>query len=154
MRYLSVYTSSDSSCAHKHYLHTLQEPEPNSGWYIAEGADALDGTSGAGWDTESAKFWVHKLGNLCVLNNSQNSAISNRSFAHKKALLFSAPMDRGIAAGLTAVGLNNIDVFNLAALQERQRELLEGLANRWGVGEAWRAKQSTRGTGPGKMQKL
>ena len=129
------------------YLYILQDPASDSGWYAAEGPDG-----GAGWDPESAKLWVHKLGNLCVLNTSQNSANSNRSFSDKKTLLFCAPMDRGIAAGLTAIGLNNYTVFNLAALQRRQAELLDGLGDRWGVGDAWRGKQSTRGTGPGKKQ--
>ena len=35
------------------------------------------------WSDEERGLWVHRLGNLCLLNGKKNSAASNRDFAEK-----------------------------------------------------------------------
>lgn len=102
-----------------------QNPALESDWYKPEGP---------GWTPATAKRWVHKLGNLCVLNVSQNSAVSNSNFSDKKALLFDEPMRQGLAAGLSAFSLDRVDVWNLAALEIRHGLLVQHLADRWGFG--------------------
>lgn len=88
---------------------------------------------------------MHKLGNLCILNVTQNSGVSNSSFRDKKAKLFDEPMQRGLAVGLSAFALDKVDVWNLDALQTRHALLVQYLADRWGFGIEWTAWQGAGG---------
>ena len=114
----------------------VQNPALESDWYKSDGA---------GWTETTAKPWLHKLCNLCVLNVSQNSGVSNSSFSDKKRLLFDEPMRRGQAAGLSAFSLDKVDVWNLAALKNRHALLVQGLADRWGFGTEWRGMHAAQG---------
>lgn len=106
----------------------VQNPAPESDWYEE---------TGPGWSEMTARRWVHKLGNLCILNVAQNSGVSNSSFSNKKAILFGEPMARGLAAGLSAFGLADVAVWDPTALRQRHAFLIRGLATRWGVQDIW-----------------
>ena len=118
----------------------VQHPAPESDWFKPEGA---------GWTEGTAKPWLHKLGNLCILNVSQNSGGSNSSFSDKKRLMFEEPLRQGLAAGLSAFGLDRVGIWNLKALTDRHALLVQYLADRWGFGAEWAALNNTRGNDDG-----
>ena len=89
-----------------------QQPRPDSDWVT--------------WvPIEQERLgWVHRLGNLALLNRRKNSAASNYDFARKKRAYFSK--DGACAFPLTTKVLQE-DLWNTAVLQARQTSLL-GLA--------------------------
>lgn len=88
-----------------------------------------------------------QVGQSCILNVTQNSAVGNSSFSEKKKTLFDEPMRQGLAAGLSAFGLADVERWDLEALKKRHAYLVRGLADRWGIGKEWDAMEATRGSG-------
>ncbi len=118
----------------------MQTPDPGSDWCKPEDQN------GAGWTEETTKVWLHRLGNLCVLNTTHNSAARNKSFSIKKEVLFGEPMVKGLAPGLTAFSLSQVPVWNPAAVKSRQADLLNCLAVRWEFKQGWASMQSDPST--------
>lgn len=72
--------------------------------------------------------WVHRLGNLLLLNQRKNSSASNYDFERKKAAYFSR---RGVSPFPLTTHAINYSVWTEDVLQERQRMMLEKLKQTW-----------------------
>ena len=91
--------------------------------------------------------WLHRLGNLCAVSGGKNPELSNKDFDVKKERLYSQSAIQGYSAGLTAMGLAKIDVWNEEAVKNRQDDYLEMLSVRWGA-PSWKSLQASKGKGP------
>ena len=117
------YSGWEGSCTLEHIL--PQTPDRAD-------ADWLEREPGAGpWSLDQHKKCLNKLGNLCLLNQSDNSKVSNRGFSDKLATLKG---DHGIITSSgTAQTLQGLDKWDHAAYLKRHESLLNLLADRWNI---------------------
>lgn len=83
-----------------------------------------------GWNAQSQQVWLHRLGNLALLNGSDNSSLGNVSFSEKVAKM----QKLGHASSWTIEDLlkhHQHGVWNKEAIQSRHTRLLEMLHTRW-----------------------
>ena len=83
-----------------------------------------------GWNNHSQAQWLHRLGNLALLNDSDNSSLGNVSF-REKVLKMQA---FGHASSWTIKDLlehHKDRAWDQAAVQSRHTRLLEMLRSRW-----------------------
>ena len=112
---------SDASASFEYEVVTVehvmpQQPAPNSQWIV--------------WvpDTGARQQWVHRLGNLVLLNRKKNSAASNRDFAYKKTAYF---RKNGVCPFPLTTQVLTHDAWTADVMQERQDELLAKLEAHW-----------------------
>lgn len=82
------------------------------------------------WNVQNQKQWLHRLGNLALLNGSDNSSLGNVSFSQKVAKM----QKLGHASSWTIEDLlkhHKHGVWNKEAIQSRHTRLLEMLRTRW-----------------------
>lgn len=85
-----------------------------------------------GWTDVTHKHCVHKLGNLCLLNRPDNSAVSNKSFTDKLAILKAGSLNGALITSLgTAFFLKNVTCCDEASLKARQAAMMRTLYIRW-----------------------
>ncbi len=114
---------SDGSATYDHGIisieHVLpQNPHADSKWYE--------------WfpDQDLRDRWVHRLGNLLLLNHKKNSSASNYEFEKKKKSYF---MKGGVSPfPLTTQAVSETG-WTVAVLERRQKELLDKLKQTWRV---------------------
>jgi hypothetical protein len=95
-----------------------QRPRPDSEWSRS-------------FTEDEHAYWVHKLGNLVLLDRKKNSEAQNYDFEDKKSRYFRT------ASGITPFPLT-VDVLDTAewtpaVLQDRQGRLIALLASAWGL---------------------
>lgn len=112
---------SDGSASYEHGVisieHVLpQNPPANSKW--------------CEWfpTQELRQRWVHRLGNLLLLNHKKNSSASNYEFLKKKTSYFTKGGVSPFPLTTQAVGENE---WSLAVVERRQKELLDKLKKVW-----------------------
>lgn len=110
------FSNWDGSCTVEHIL-----PQDPSKWLRPAGL----------WTKPEHRDCLHKLGNLCLLNQSDNSKVRNKGYREKVAILQGA--HGVIASSGTAQTLQNIATWDLAAYQKRHKELLCRLVKRWRI---------------------
>jgi len=94
-----------------------QTVEPNSQW-------ELD------WPDESKrKEWVHKIANLVPLTQSRNSKARNFDFKTKKSAYFGGK--KGISSYVLTTQVLNTDNWTPTVVEERQKNLLSVLIDKW-----------------------
>jgi hypothetical protein len=114
---------SDASASFTHDIVTVehvlpQQPAPNSEWIA--------------WipDAGARQQWVHRLGNLALLNRKKNSAAGNREFAHKKTAYF--VKNGACPFPLTSQVLIQ-ESWTVDVIQARQDELMMSLERHWNL---------------------
>ena len=83
-----------------------------------------------GWNSYSQAEWLHRLGNLAMLNDSDNSSLGNVSFSEKVVKMQAF----GHAPSWTIKDLlehHKDRVWDEAAIQSRHTRLLDMLRSRW-----------------------
>jgi hypothetical protein len=74
--------------------------------------------------------WVHRLGNLLLLNHKKNSSASNYEFEKKKTAYFAKG---GVSPfPMTTQAIAKTD-WSLAVLEERQKEVVDALCQAWRI---------------------
>lgn len=79
-----------------------------------------------------AKYWVHKLGNLILLDKKKNSEAQNFDFHEKKDRYFRS--QTGVPPFALTLDVVDSVEWTPAALERRQHRLVGALANTWGLG--------------------
>lgn len=112
---------SDGSAVHTHDKLTVehvlpQQPESNSTW--------------APWLEVPGQhqYWVHRLGNLALLNRAKNSSASNYSFEKKKTAYFAKG---GVCTFALTTQVLQHSEWTQEVLAARQTQLLQALAKHW-----------------------
>lgn len=85
-----------------------------------------------GWNDQLQTAWLHRLGNLAMLNDSDNSSLGNVSFSQKVAKM----KELGHSSSWTIKDLlehHHSSVWNAQAVERRHQRLLTVLRNRWSV---------------------
>ena len=95
-----------------------QNPRPASDWTTA-------------FSEDERRYWIHRLGNLVLLNRRKNAQASNYDFAAKKDRYFGAS---GYAMfALTAQVLQR-ERWTPTVVEARQRALVGRLVSEWDLG--------------------
>lgn len=85
----------------------------------------------ANFTDQQRDYWVHRLGNLVLLNRKKNSQASNYDFDEKKLKYFSASGGSAVFA-LTTQVLSE-PTWTPEVVERRQKELVRRLATEWGL---------------------
>ncbi len=120
LRLDSFLTSSGASYNHVETTieHVLpQNPRPDSEWRQI-------------WTEEERDDWLHRLGNLVLLDRTKNPEASNYDFQTKKEKYFRSSR-KGIALYASAVDVMNYDEWTPATVMARQHKLLEAFRRGW-----------------------
>lgn len=80
---------------------------------------------------EEAEHWVHRLGNLLLLNRRKNSQAQNYDFSTKKDVYFSST--NGVAMFALTTQVLNTESWTPAVVAERQERLVNLLAEAWAL---------------------
>lgn len=97
-----------------------------------------------GWTNQLQATWLHRLGNLAMLNDSDNSSLGNVSFKRKIAKIdkFNHAPSWTISDLLTH---HREGVWNMKAVEQRHERLLALLCSRWNVDDI-KTKLSNKGS--------
>lgn len=112
---------SDGSVIHEHGKLTVehvlpQKPQADSSW-----APWLEAR-------EAHQHWVHRLGNLALLNRQKNSAASNYSFEKKKTAYFAKG---GVCTFALTTQVLQHSEWTEAVIKARQTQMLQKLEAHW-----------------------
>lgn len=123
--------STDGSASYDHSIITVehvcpQKIDPGSQWDQ--------------WfeDSDTHKYWLHRLGNLLLLNHRKNPAASNWHFGRKKDVYFKSNDSSSFVITQEA---RNMNAWTVSEIKERQYKMIERLAQTWKLDkyyEAWR----------------
>jgi hypothetical protein len=116
------FSNWEGSCTVEHIL----PQDPNK-----QGAGWLDGQKGC-WTEKKHGACLHKLGNLCLLNQSDNSKVRNSGFEEKLKILVKEGGGQ-VTSSATARTLVNFTKWTPRTYAKRHQELLEKLAKRWSI---------------------
>ncbi|MEP7219252.1 MAG: DUF262 domain-containing HNH endonuclease family protein [Bacteroidota bacterium] len=84
------------------------------------------------WPDEGIrKRWVHRIANLVPLTQRKNSAAQNFDFKKKKDVYFGGK--KGVTSYTLTTGVLKASDWTPTVIEERQGELLEVLAQKWGL---------------------
>ncbi|MEJ5151013.1 DUF262 domain-containing protein [Comamonas sp. MYb396] len=115
---------SDGSVVYEHGKLTVEHVLPQNPPHDSSWAPWLE-------SRETHQHWVHRLGNLALLNRQKNSAASNYSFEKKKAAYFAKG---GVCTfAITTQVLQHSD-WTEAVIKVRQDEMLRALELHWRLG--------------------
>lgn len=85
-------------------------------------------------DPDQRKQWVHRLANLVPLTQKRNSKAQNFDFDTKKAAYFGGK--RGVSSYILTTQVLKTDAWIPTIVEQRQKELLDVLADRWELSDA------------------
>lgn len=120
---LDSLLAADSGATYDHGIITVEHVLPQ---FPADDSEWLQ------WfDEEQAAHWVHRLGNLLLLNRRKNSAASNYDFAEKKRRYFTTA--NGVSAFALTTQVLQEDEWTPEVVQRRQNELTAILRSEWAL---------------------
>lgn len=120
---LDSLLAADSGATYDHGIITVEHVLPQ---FPADDSEWLQ------WfDEEQAAHWVHRLGNLLLLNRRKNSAASNYDFAEKKRRYFTTV--NGVSAFALTTQVLQEDEWTPEVVQRRQDELTAMLRREWAL---------------------
>ena len=93
-----------------------------------------------GWTQPKHEQWLHRLGNLALLNDSDNSSLGNLGFDRKSAKVAELRQKHMLPWSLEDVYTKH-KIWDEANLQARHSRLLEIFRKRWALPTAAAAKQ-------------
>jgi hypothetical protein len=85
----------------------------------------------AKFSESAAKYWVHKLGNLVLLDKRKNAEAQNYDFEEKKEKYFRSPS--GVPPFALTVDVIDSESWTPETLETRQSRLVRVLAKTWGL---------------------
>nr|WP_278250641.1 HNH endonuclease family protein [Dermacoccus nishinomiyaensis] len=118
---LDSLLAADPGATYDHRVITVehvlpQRPEPNSGWTQK-------------FDEETAAHWVHRLGNLLLLNRRKNSEASNYDFEMKKHKYFTST--KGVSVFPLTTQVLQEEAWTPEVVQRRHKRLTSLLHDEW-----------------------
>lgn len=123
--------STDGSASYDHSIITVEHVCPQT---IEAGSQWDE------WfeDRDVHDYWLHRLGNLLLLNHRKNPAASNWDFDRKKQVYF---MQHDSCPFVLTQEARQMKAWTEVEIAERQNLLVGRLANAWGLGaeyQVWR----------------
>jgi hypothetical protein len=85
-------------------------------------------------DLDERKSWVHRIANLVPLTRKRNSKAQNFDFDTKKKAYFGGK--QGVSSYVLTTQVLKTDEWTPSVVEQRQKDLLEILIDRWGLGNA------------------
>ena len=89
-----------------------------------------------GWKLEDKKLWIHRLGNLAIVEAADNSAMGDHEFAEKKERLFKDGHGYDNSGYRLTWALNGIEKWDKEECKKRHNRIVELLKKRWGGPDA------------------
>ena len=97
--------------------------------HVLPQSPAVDSQWRQDFTDEEAERWVHRLGNLLLLNRRKNSQAQNYDFDKKKSMYFTST--KGVAMFALTTQVINTDSWTPAIVGERHERLVGLLADAW-----------------------
>jgi hypothetical protein len=113
-----------SSASYNHRITTIEHVLPQN--------PASDSEWRKVWTDDDREHWLHRIGNLVLLDREKNPEASNYDFAIKKEKYFRSKR-KGIALFASAVDVANYEEWNLEIVAARQTKLLEAFQKGWNL---------------------
>lgn len=85
-----------------------------------------------GWDENNHALWLHRLGNLALLNDSDNSSLGNLGFQKKRSCIEDLQSTHGLSWSIQDVYTNHKKWTELD-VKSRHARLLQIFQNRWAL---------------------
>lgn len=86
----------------------------------------------SGWDDTKHALWLHRLGNLALLNDSDNSSLGNLGFQKKRSCIEDLQSTHGLSWSIQDVYRNH-QSWKEDDVKSRHARLLQIFQNRWAL---------------------